>query len=167
MSTHPSRIVGLAAALLLTAAGAQAQGHGHGNDKDHGKGHGRQEQQDLRPDDRGDGRGIHQGGVDQRDVYDNGGRRVPPGLAKKPGGMPPGQYKKQYTTQQGSSVLRDILVNRGYNVVRTQNAGQSQYVYYRTRDGALRRAIVSPGTDQLAFSNVPASLLREVLSRLY
>lgn len=26
--------------------------------------------------------------------WDNDGRGVPPGLAKKPGGMPPGQYKK-------------------------------------------------------------------------
>jgi hypothetical protein len=158
MTSHPRRILGLAAALLLTAAGAQAQGHGHGNDKDHGKEHGK-EAKELRQDERYEQRG-------ERDVYDNG-RRVPPGLAKKPGGMPPGQYKKHYTTQQGSGVLRDIFINRGYTVVRTQNAGQSQYVYYRLRDGSVQRAIVSPGADRLGFSNVPSALLREVLSRLY
>jgi hypothetical protein len=40
-------------------------------------------------------------------------------------------------------------------------------VYYRLRDGTVRRAIVSPGTERLVFRNVPDLLLREVLARLY
>jgi hypothetical protein len=43
----------------------------------------------------------------------------------------------------------------------------SRYVYYRTRDGALHRAIVSQGPDRLRFSNVPSSLLEQVLAALY
>ena len=93
---------------------------------------------------------------------------VPPGLAKKPGGMPPGQYKKLYTADHGAYVLSDVLGHRGYTIVRRADAGTSEYVYYRDRDGRIRRAIVSPGDDRrLRFSNVPSSLLSEVLSRLY
>ena len=197
MSASPRRIVGVAAALLLAATATQAQGKGH--DKEHGKGKDK-EAKELRTEGRDDrdrqddvhdgrrrdgntviwrdGRGRRDGHDEQgnRDDYDNrDGRRIPPGLARKPGGMPPGQYKKRYETSQGgryqtsqgASVLRDILVSRGYTVVRSDNAGQSQYVYYRLRDGSVQRAMVSPGADRLGFTNVPADLLREVLARLY
>jgi hypothetical protein len=100
--------------------------------------------------------------------YDNrDGRRIPPGLAKKPGGMPPGQYKKMYGTDHGAVVLRDVFGRRGYTVVRSAHEGESEYVYYRLRDGSVRRAVVSPGADRLRFSNVPSSLLSEVMARLY
>ena len=53
-------------------------------------------------------------------------------------------------------------------IVRRTDAGTSEYVYYRDHDGRIRRAIVSPGDDRrLRFSNVPGSLLSEVLARLY
>jgi len=81
--------------------------------------------------------------------------------------MPPGQYKKLYSTHQGASVLSDVLGRRGYPVVRSTDVGTSEYVYYRDHDGRIRRAIVSPGTDRLRFSNVPSALLAEVISRLY
>jgi hypothetical protein len=167
------RLAGVAAAaLFLASAGtAQAQGKGHGKDK---SAHAQTQGDDRHRDDRVyDHRGDH----DPR--YDQGNRNgtppglakkpygLPPGLAKKPGGMPPGQYKKQYSTNQGASILRDVLGRRGYPVVRTADAGVSEYVYYRAHDGTVRRAIVSPGTDRLRFSNVPSSLLSEVLSRLY
>jgi hypothetical protein len=91
---------------------------------------------------------------------------VPPGLEKK-GGLPPGQAKKIYRADDGVGVLRDVFGQHGYTVVRTVNDGDSRYVYYRLRDGATRRAIVSPGSERLTFRNVPESLLREVLARLY
>ena len=107
----------------------------------------------------------------ERDRYEYESRgnvgRIPPGLAKKPGGMPPGQYKKMYRSADGARVLRDVFIQRGYTVVRTQPYGESQYVYYRAPNGTLQRAIVSPGTNQLGFTNVPAELLQLVLSRLY
>lgn len=95
------------------------------------------------------------------------GQKVPPGLAKKPGGMPPGQYKKRYGTRDGANVLGDIFGRNGYTVRRITPYGESQYVYYRMPDGTERRAIVSPGTDQLQFSNVPATLLQQVIAQLY
>jgi hypothetical protein len=125
------------AAVALLLA-ASAQAQGNSHDKDKGN------------------RGDRGGAV-----------KVPPGLAKKPGQMPPGQYKKRYGTNEGATVLGDILRRRGYQVVRVAPAGQSQYVYYRWHNGAQRRAIVSPGSDRLQFSNVPTSLLQEVLAKLY
>ena len=82
---------------------------------------------------------------------------------------------KRYTLTGGSAlsnadaacVLSDVLGRRGYPVVRSADAGASEYVYYRDHDGRIRRAVVSPGTDRLRFSNVPSSLLSEVISRLY
>lgn len=106
-------------------------------------------------------------GVYRRDEEYQDGRKVPPGLAKKPGGMPPGQYKKIYGTNQGADVLGSVMRRRGYTVVRTEPYGPSQYVYYRLGNGTVQRAIVSPGTERLQFTNVPAALLNEVLSRLY
>ena len=44
---------------------------------------------------------------------------------------------------------------------------QSQYVYYRQPDGTVVRALVSPGTDRLRFTNVPALILNELIARLY
>jgi hypothetical protein len=148
MHTHHRRMLSVAAAalaLLAGAAGAQEKGHDKGHDKDKGGKHG-----DV-------------GRVDDRD---GGVRRVPPGLAKKPGGLPPGQYKKRYATSDGVVVLRDVFGRHGYTVQRVAPYGTSQYVYYRLPDGTVRRAVVSPGTDQLVFANVPAALLSEVLARL-
>jgi hypothetical protein len=158
------RLTGVAAAaLVLASAGtAEAQGKGHDKDKQH-KG----AQARTRGDDRRDDRVVydHRGEYDPR--HDRARRGTPPGLAKKPGGMPPGQYKKRYTTDQGAYVLRDVLGRRGYPVVRSADAGSSEYVYYRGHDGQIHRAIVSPGSDRLRFSNVPSALLREVFSRMY
>ena len=92
--------------------------------------------------------------------------KVPPGLAKK-GGLPPGQAKKMYRTDDGVVVLRDIFGQHGYTIVRTSSSGDRRYVYYRYQDRPVRRAVILPGTEQLAFQNVPAALLREVLARLY
>ena len=139
-----------AAALAFVSAGASAQGKGHGKEKEKENDKSRRGDQMVRD--------------DGRDNRHNGS--IPPGLAKKPGGMPPGQYKKLYPSQ-GVSALRTVLTRRGYTVVRTAPYGQSQYVYYRLRDGATQRAIVSPGAQRLGFSNVPQSLLQEVLGLLY
>jgi hypothetical protein len=140
MKIAVSRTIALAAAVLTLASGnALAQGKGQVKQKDKDK-------HDAVPQ------------VDTR--AQTGARRdVPAGLAKKPGQMPPGKYKKVYPTQ-GASVLRDILVLRGYTVVRTTPSGESQYVYYRLPDGTVQRAIVAPGTDRLSFTNVPAALLQ-------
>ena len=170
------RILGLsAAALVIAASAAQAQGKGHdkdkGKDKDNGKAQTQRVVDERENNERRRDIIVRNGDVYRnRDVYRNGDvrdGRVPPGLAKKPGQMPPGQYKKRYGVTQGSSVLQQILGQRGYTVVRTQPYGESQYVYYRYRDGSVQRALVSPGNDRLSFGNVPASILQLVLAQLY
>jgi hypothetical protein len=93
-------------------------------------------------------------------------KKVPPGLAKKPGQMPPGQYKK-YTSHDGAITLRDILVGRGYVVTQIVPVGTSQYVYYRTATGAVTRAYITPGVERLTFTNVPGYILNAVLAKLY
>jgi hypothetical protein len=159
MRNRIGRLVAPAAlALCVVAAGAQGQGKGQG--KGHGNGHGNGKGN-------GDGHGV--AGVDGRsDERGEVGRenRIPPGLAKK-GGLPPGQAKKMYRPDEGVSTLTDVFGRHGYTVVRTESYGDSRYVYYRQRNGAIRRAVVMPGTDRLGFRNVPSSLLQEVLSRLY
>jgi len=86
---------------------------------------------------------------------------------EKKGGLPPGQAKKIYRADDGVAVLRDIFGQHGYTVVRVTNSGESRYVYYRLREGAVRRAVVIPGPERLTFRSVPDLLLREVLARLY
>jgi Ni/Co efflux regulator RcnB len=149
------KTVALAALAMLAAGTAEAQGRGNGRR------------------DRDDDRRYVWTRDRDRDYdrdYDRGYRRVPPGLAKKPGHMPPGQFKKRYnrySTYQGASVLSDILRRRGYEVTRISPYGQSQYVYYRPYRGSERRAIVYPGNERLGFNNVPATLLQAVLAQLY
>ncbi len=157
MRTTFHRTIGLAVAALALATTAQAQG------KSHGKSHGQataQRDRDQRDE-------AHRG--DRSDIYDGRGKSdgVPPGLAKKPGHMPPGQYKKRYDTRQGASVLEDIMRQRGYTVMRIVPTGSTQNVYYRNGSGAEQLAIVGLGSDRLSFRNVPAALLQEVLARLY
>lgn len=155
---HLQRTIALCLATLALAASAQAQGRSEGK----GHGHGRNDR-----DERVEGIKVH--GADARGNGDGRGNgvRVPPGLAKKPGQMPPGQYKKRYGTGQGANILSEIMRQHGYVITRVVTTGTSQNVYFRTQGGAERVAIVSPGSDRLVFRNVPESLLQEVLARLY
>jgi hypothetical protein len=165
MRLHISRLAGVAvAALFFASAGtAQAQGKGHG--KGHDKNDRAQMRNDHDRDHEHDGRYDDRSGYDHR--YDQSRQSIPPGLARKPGGMPPGQYKKLYNAGQGASALSDVLGRHGYHVVRTADAGDSRYVYYRDRAGAVHRAIVTPTSDRLRFTSVPRTLLDEVMARLY
>jgi hypothetical protein len=151
MATHTMRAIAATLALAALAGAAEAQGKGQGK----GKGEGKREGTVV----------TRSGGEVVRVPVAT--RRVPPGLAKKPGQMPPGQYKKLYSTADGARVLSDIFRDRGYVVTRLVTSGDSRVVYYRASDGTIRRAIVSPGEERLGFSNVPAAILREVVARLY
>lgn len=183
MQNSITRTLSLAAFGLLLAGGtakAQGKGHGHGHGHDGDDNHSQQ----VRGHDRDRNRGRQMGGHDRDDDqgrrsdqgrgYGNGG--MPPGLAKKggmppglakTGGVPPGQLKKYYRPDDGVSVLSDVFGRHGYTVVRTVPNGDARYVYYRYRNGGVRRAIVRPYNDQLSFSNVPNTLLREVIARLH
>ena len=165
-------------ALCLVTGSAAAQGKGHGKGQDKGQEKNQEKDQDM---DREKGHDRRQESDRHRDHNDGDvrfpvsgnriedraeHRRVPPGLAKK-GGLPPGQAKKMYRATDGVVALRDVFGRHGYTVVRTQPYGNSQYVYYRQGNGLVQRAVITPGTDRLAFQNVPQLLLQEVLSRLY
>jgi hypothetical protein len=160
MRTHKV-IFAAAAALALVAGSANAQGKSH--DKDHDKDHGKASKQLSRE----EAETIRLRALNDARYRNTSASRVPPGLAKKPGQMPPGQYKKRYGTSEGASALGDIFRRRGYTVTRVAPYGQSQYVYYRLHDGAERRALVSNGTDRLQFTNVPQTILQAVLAQLY
>jgi hypothetical protein len=192
MRSRIIRTVGLATAALLVAVSVQAQGKGNGKAKHriatvqredvYRRGVSEREDGIYRRDDRDRDRdGIYRDrdGV-YRDIYGNviyrdddryrDNRRIPPGLAKKPGGMPPGQFKKlyrRYSTNEGAGVLGEIMRRRGYYVSRIVPYGDSHYVYYRGYNGPEQRAIVYPGADRLGFNNVPAAILQLVLGQLY
>jgi hypothetical protein len=156
MRSHISRILAIATVGLVLAVPAQAQGRGHAKGKEkHAK---------IKDKDRRD---VIVREANGDIVRIDRGRKVPPGLAKKPGQMPPGQYKKIYGTREGADVLGDIMRRRGYTVLRIVPVNDSRYVYYRYGNGLEQRAIVRPGSDRLLFSNVPSSILQAVLSYLY
>jgi len=103
-------------------------------------------------------------------------RGVPPGLMKKPGHMPPGQYKKYYRAYYGADVLSREMRRRHYRVVRIVPAGEARYVYYQpyyqpyygpSYYGDEQWILVRPGVDRLYFDNAPASILQAVLAQLY
>ena len=190
MRTHRIGIVTLSAAMLaLTSASAMAQGKSGKHER--AVREVRDDRRELREDRRelrDDRRDLDRDRDRLRDRDEDGrwenGRRVPPGLAKKPGQMPPGQYKKIYganrndprydprydarnNTEQGGMVLSRILRQNGYSVLRDGSQDQSRYVDYRLRDGSVRRAFVSRGAERLSFSNVPQGVLQQVLSKLY
>jgi hypothetical protein len=90
----------------------------------------------------------------------------PPGLAKK-GGLPPGQAKKIYRPDDGIVVLNDVFSRHGYTLVRMTPDHDSRIVFYRYKNGPIRRAIVRPGPYRLVFVGVPDIVLREVVFRMY
>jgi len=172
---------GVVAALCFAAAPASAQGRGHGKGDEHGASAEHRQGGDHDQDRDHGASAAHKRGGDHDQDGDHGAvsdqrPNVPPGLAKKggvppglakKGGLPPGQAKKMYNTDEGVGSLRDVLARHGYTVVRTSNNGTSRYVYYRYRDGSLHRAVVSPGTNELGFSNVPSPVLRDLRSLLH
>jgi len=156
MRSHISRTIAIAAVGLVLAVPAHAQGRGNGK--------GKEKSAKIKDNDRRDVI-IRESNGDI--VRVDRGRKVPPGLAKKPGQMPPGQYKKIYSSYEGANVLGDIMRRRGYTVLRVVPVDDARYVYYRYGNGVEQRAIVRPGTDRLLFSNVPSSILQAVLAYLY
>lgn len=124
MRSHHVRMFGLVAVALMVASSAHAQGRDHD----------RHREIERRAEIRQSDRFVRDRRGDVYDVY-RAGRRVPPGLAKKPGQMPPGQYKKRYGTYEGANVLSEVMRRRGYRVSRVAASGHSRYVYYRLNDG--------------------------------
>lgn len=173
---HMLRTVSTAAVLMALAAGsadAQAQGKGKPDKAKPQQGKvdpgaarapaGQVRTSGQRTDPRAAARPANPGARGHAAAPPKGG--TPPGLAKK-GGLPPGQAKK-LRTDDGLWALRDVLTRRGYTVTRLARYNDYRFVYYRTPDGIVRRAVVQPGAERLQFANVPGVVLREVIARLY
>jgi Ni/Co efflux regulator RcnB len=97
------------AALVMSPAYAKPHGDSH---NDNGGWH--QNRDDHNDRDRHDG-DRHDGGRDWHKGYSDSGW-TPPGLAKKPYGMPPGQAKKLHRYAVGQHLSRTYYVNRDYYV---------------------------------------------------
>ncbi|MES2343539.1 MAG: RcnB family protein [Pseudomonadota bacterium] len=116
------------------AAQADPGGHGNGKGERHEKGHAK----------------GHDNGHYEGDDH-HGGAWTPPGLAKKPGGMPPGQYKKLY--RQGQRLPTSYIDQRYYvanpqaNRLRAPPAGyrwvqvEDQYYLAQTRSGVIAEVV--------------------------
>lgn len=116
-------------APLAAQADPGGHGNGHGN-KGHDKGHEAARYQGEEP---------------------HNGAWTPPGLAKKPGGMPPGQYKKMY--RQGQRLPSSYIAPRYYvanpeaNRLREPPAGyrwvqvDNQYYLAQTRSGVIAEVV--------------------------
>ncbi|HEU4995856.1 MAG TPA: hypothetical protein VFT29_13615 [Gemmatimonadaceae bacterium] len=88
------------------------------------------------------------------------------------GKVPPGQAKK-VTPSGAVVVIRDVFVHNGYDVVRVEQVGLTQVVYYRRGNmgkgkgkGPLERMVVRPSNNIVVFDGGPATLLVNVRLRL-
>ena len=139
-----ARAVGAVVVALGVAAGAAgAQGKGNG-------------QHAAQP-------APRRGGDAHASARANG---TPPGLAKKPGGMPPGQYKKRYRPDDGVLILRDVFSREGIRVIRVERSGDLRYVIYRTKTGTTARATVRPGEDRPVITGAPRTVTARVMERM-
>ena len=83
---------------------------------------------------------------------------TPPGLAKKPGGMPPGQYKKQFDYNVGARLPRNYYVNRNYYV--------TDYDRYNLRVAPPGYQWVRVGND-VYLAQTRTGLIAEVIADLF
>ncbi len=126
-------LIAAAAASLALAAPAFADPGGHGHDRGHDKGE------------------KHH---DVADRDDHQGAWGPPGLAKKPGHMPPGQYKKMYNRGQR---LPTSYISQRYYVT------DPQTYHLREAPAGYRWVQVN---DQYYLAQTRTGLISEVVSAL-
>jgi hypothetical protein len=88
------------------------------------------------------------------------------------GRVPPGQAKK-VTPSGAVVVIRDVFGRNGYEVVRVQQVGVTQVVYYRRGNmgngrgkGPVEKLVVRPSNDIVVFEGGPAGLLVNVRVKL-
>ena len=127
-------LIAAAAASLTLAAPAFADPGGHGQNKGHSKGHDR--------------------GHERYEATGHQGSWTPPGLAKKPGGMPPGQYKKMYNRGQR---LPTTYISQRYYVANPDR--------YRLREAPAGYRWVQVN-DQYYLAQTRTGLISEVVSAL-
>ena len=83
---------------------------------------------------------------------------TPPGLAKKPGAMPPGQYKKRFDYNVGARLPRNYYDNRNYYV--------TDYDRYNLRVAPPGYQWVRVGND-VYLAQTRTGLIAEVIADLF
>ena len=97
-------------------------------------------------------------------------RPTPVVVAKGP---PPGQAKKQVTPASAVVVSREVLVKHGFTVVRVEQVGPTQVIYYRRGNngrgrggGPMEKMVVRPSGQIVVFESTPAPVLADIKIRL-
>ena len=86
---------------------------------------------------------------------------------------PPGQAKKQVTPAAAVVVSREVLVKHGFTVVRVEQLGNAQVIYYRRGNngrgpprGPMEKMVVRPSGQIVVFEAAPAPVLADIKVRL-
>ena len=97
----------------------------------------------------------------------------PPRVITTAKGPPPGQAKKQVTPAGAVVVSREVLVKHGFTVVRVEQVGATQVIYYRSGNngrgrchGKLEKMVVRPSGTVVVFETTPAPVLADIKIRL-
>jgi hypothetical protein len=87
--------------------------------------------------------------------------------------LPPGQAKKQVTPATAVVVSREVLVKHGFTIVRVEQVGPAQVIYYRSGNhgrgrgqGKLEKMVVRPSGTVVVFETTPAPVLADIKIRL-
>ena len=86
---------------------------------------------------------------------------------------PPPQAKKQVTPATAVVVSREVLVKHGFSVVRVEQVGATQVIYYRRGNngrgrggGPMEKMVVRPSGQIVVFESTPAPVLADIKVRL-
>jgi hypothetical protein len=97
----------------------------------------------------------------------------PPRVIATAKAPPPGHAKKQVTPASAVVVSREVLVKHGFTVVRVEQVGPTQVIYYRSGNkgrgrgqGKLEKMIVRPSGTVVIFETTPAPVLADIKIRL-
>ena len=97
----------------------------------------------------------------------------PPRVITTAKAPPPGQAKKQVSPSAAVVISREVLVKHGFTVVRVEQVGPAQVIYYRSGNkgrgrgqGKLEKMVVRPSGTVVIFETTPAPVLAEVKIRL-
>jgi hypothetical protein len=95
--------------------------------------------------------------------------RSPPVVIKSP----PPQAKKQVTPATAVVVSREVLVKHGFSVVRVEQVGVTQVIYYRRGNngrgrggGPMEKMVVRPSGQIVVFESTPAPVLADIKIKL-
>jgi len=96
------------------------------------------------------------------------------GIAAAPAHAQGNGKAKHYavTSDRAVSITRNVLVQRGYNVVRVERVGLTQVVYYRVKKnrgkgwGPPQRLVIRTVRDRVVFEDVEPSVLIDIDMKL-